>query len=179
MRTHRPASLDREDTVQGNQSIRIDRRTPLGFRAAAFDRLGASAAVLDGDGVIIDTNQAWRLFASLNDGSSETTGIGANYLDVCDRASDDGVAVSAEVATGLRQILRGDRKQMDAEYPCPSPTEDRWFLVQASALPVSEGAGAVVFHIDITAHKQLADQLGSLADHDALTGLPNRRAAGR
>ncbi|HSP29728.1 MAG TPA: diguanylate cyclase, partial [Ilumatobacteraceae bacterium] len=162
-----------------DKTTSVDRRLPLVFRAEAFDRLGACAAVLDSDGVIVDTNQAWRLFAQLNDGSSDATGIGVNYLDVCDRASEAGVAVSADVAAGLRQILCGERTQIDAEYPCPSPTEDRWFLVQASALPVSEGAGAVVFHIDITARKQLTDQLGVLADHDALTGLPNRRAARR
>ncbi len=149
----------------------------LGARAAAFDRLGACAVVLDGDGVIVDTNQAWRLFAHLNDGPSDTTGIGSNYLDVCDRASAAGVATGASVAGGLRQVLSGEREHMDVEYPCPSPTEDRWFLLQASALPVREGAGAVVFHIDVTAHQELTDRLVVLADHDALTGLPNRRAA--
>jgi len=31
----------------------------LGVRAAAFDRLGAMVAVLDGSGLILDTNEAW------------------------------------------------------------------------------------------------------------------------
>jgi diguanylate cyclase (GGDEF)-like protein len=148
-------------------------------RAAAFDRLSPCAAVLDSDGVIVDTNQAWRLFAQLNDGSLLTTGIGVNYLDVCDRAADAGVSVSRDVATGLRRILSGERQQMDVEYPCPSPTEDRWFLVQASALPVGDRTGAVVFHVDVTTRKQLADQVAMLAELDPLTGLPNRRAASR
>jgi diguanylate cyclase (GGDEF)-like protein/PAS domain S-box-containing protein len=157
----------------------IDRPPTLGVRAAAFDRVGASAAVLDGDGFIVDTNRAWQLFARLNDGRGDTTGIGVNYLDVCDRASAAGSAVSADVAAGLREILRGERSQMAAEYPCPSPTDDRWFMVQASALAEPECAGAVVFHVDITERKRLTDRLGVLADQDALTGLPNRRGVDR
>jgi len=157
----------------------VVRLPALEVRAAAFDRLGACAAVLDSNGVIVDTNRAWRLFAHLNDGAALSTGIGVNYLDVCDRAAAAGVHVSGDVASGLRQILSGERDQIDAEYPCPSPTEDRWFLLQASALPVCDGAGAAVFHVDITPRKQLTDRLGVLADHDPLTGLPNRRAAAR
>ncbi len=145
--------------------------------AAAFDRLGACAAVLDGDGIIVATNRGWRLFAHLNDGSDETTGIGVNYLEICDLAASAGVTGSADVATGLRQILGGEREHIDMEYPCPSPTEARWFLLQASALPVSNAAGAVVVHVDITARKELADRLVGLVDHDPLTALPNRRAA--
>ena len=79
------------------------------MRAAAFDRLSPCAAVLDSDGVIVDTNRAWRLFAELNEGSVRTTGIGVNYLDVCDRAADAGVSISGEVAAGLRRILNGER----------------------------------------------------------------------
>ena len=53
---------------------------------------------------------------------------------------------------------------MDFEYPCPSSTEDRWFLLQASEAPVADGTGAVVFHVDITARKLLTDRLGTLVD---------------
>jgi hypothetical protein len=160
--------------MQRDPNVDIDRTPALAVRAAAFDRLGACAAVVDRDGLIVDTNRAWRLFAHLNDGPSDTTGVGVDYLDVCDRASARGAIASAEVAAGLREILSGERERMDVEYPCPSPTEDRWFMLQASALPVSEGAGAVLFHVDVTARKQLTDRLEALAEHDPLTGLPAR-----
>ena len=37
----------------------------------------------------------------------------------------------------------------------------------------------MLFHVDITARKLLADHLAGLAEGDMLTGLPNRRAAVR
>ncbi len=147
------------------------------MRAAAFDRFGAGAVVLDGAGVIVDTNETWRLFNHLNDGDLVSTGVGADYLPVCDRAAKAGVLGAAEVADGLRQVLGGDRLRIDFEYPCPSATEDRWFLMQASAAPIADGAGAVVFHVDITSRKLLSDRLVVLASDDELTGLPNRRSA--
>ena len=149
----------------------------LWTRAAAFDLLAAGAAVLDGDGVIVDTNESWRLFTHLNDGDRAATGVGVDYLAVCDRASAAGDWGAAEVAEGLRHVLAGERVRMDFEYPCPSPTEDRWFLMQAKAAPIAGGTGAVVLHVDITSRKLLSDRLASLANDDELTGLPNRRSA--
>ena len=149
----------------------------LAMRAAAFDRLGASAVVLDGDGIIRATNESWRLFTRLNDGDPATTGPGADYLGACDRAATAGAAGASQVAREIREILAGDRLRMDFEYPCPSAVEDRWFLLRASAAPVADGTGVIVFHIDITARKLLTDRLTTLAEDDALTGLPNRRSA--
>jgi len=81
----------------------------LSVRAAAFDRLGAMVAVLDGSGLILDTNDSWRLFARLNDGSPSTTGTMVNYLEVCDRAAANGSSMASIVATGLREVLAGER----------------------------------------------------------------------
>ena len=56
------------------------RRPALDLRAAAFDRLGACAAVLDSKGVTVDTNRAWRLLGHVNGGTPDSTGIGVNCL---------------------------------------------------------------------------------------------------
>ncbi len=159
--------------------MQTDPTQTMTLRSFAFDRLSAIAAVLDESGTIVDTNEAWRLFAHLNDGSLTSTGTGVNYLDVCERSAEEGVDVASSVATGLSQILAGEREHFDLEYPCPSPSQDRWFMLQASSAPVADGGGLVLFHVDITGRKLLEASLGELAEHDELTGLPNRRAAVR
>ena len=75
-------------------------------RSYAFERFGAAAAVLDASGMIVETNEAWRLFATLNEGDLESTGSGVDYLSVCDRALAAGVGAAGTVAEGLRAILR-------------------------------------------------------------------------
>lgn len=147
----------------------------LRLRSAAFDRLSAFAAVLDHRGVIVDTNAAWRDFAVQNGGTPGDTGIGVDYTAVCDRAAASGDEDAAEVAEGLRRILSGELEHFDLEYPCAGPDGERWYLLQASPVGCTAGTGVVLFHLDITSRKQLELQLIREAEHDELTGVPNRR----
>lgn len=172
--------MDRSSAVAFETLVRVTDAgldSIVALRSYAFDRLSACAAVIDGRGEILDTNEAWRLFAYLNGGSTAGTGPGVNYLSVCDRAAFDGVTAAADVAMGMREIFAGNRVHFDLEYPCPSPIEDRWFLLSASSAPIDAGAGAVIFHVDTTARKLMNDRLVALAETDSLTGLPNRGVA--
>ena len=148
-------------------------------RSYAFERLAAPAAVLDATGVVVETNEAWRVFALLNEGRPGATGPGTNYLRVCDRAYNSGIKAAGAVAAGLRSILRGGRGTFELEYACPSPIEDRWFRLQASAAPVHDGSGIVLFHVNVTARKLLEQRLGQETGRSPVTGLLDRRAAGR
>jgi diguanylate cyclase (GGDEF)-like protein/PAS domain S-box-containing protein len=148
------------------------------LRSYAFDRFGAAAAVLDGSGVIVETNEAWRLFAALNEAAPGTTDLGVSYVQVCDRALASGVESAGVVARGLRSILRGERSSFEIEYPCPSAIEDRWFVLHAAAAPVHDGAGIVLFHVNVTSRKLLEVRLGA-AYRDGSSGLTDRRAGMR
>ena len=128
---------------------------------------------------MVETNEAWRVFALLNEGSAGATGPGTSYLRVCDRAYNSGVKSAGAVAAGLRSILRGERASFELEYPCPSPIEDRWFRLQASSAPVHDGSGIVLFHVNVTARKLLEQRLGQETGRRPVTGLLDRRAAGR
>ncbi|MFW5721972.1 MAG: sigma 54-interacting transcriptional regulator, partial [Desulfohalobiaceae bacterium] len=121
------------------------------FLNEVLNSMSAKVAVLDQEGVIIKVNQAWNSFFQ-NDGSRELlTGIGTNYLDVCDSSQGDDSEGSDEVAKGIREVLAGSRPSYSREYPCHSAVEERWFTVQATPLILSDRIrGVVVAHFDIT-----------------------------
>jgi signal transduction histidine kinase/CHASE3 domain sensor protein len=119
------------------------------FSRSVIDSLSAHIAVLDRDGKIILVNNAWESFAENNAALEKigSTGIGQNYLGICEQADADDN--SKEIAENLRAILEGEERHFTIEYPCHSPTEERWFLMQVNALQGSKG-GVVVSHYNIT-----------------------------
>ncbi|WP_123536984.1 PAS domain-containing sensor histidine kinase [Halosimplex salinum] len=119
--------------------------------AAAFDALPAQVAVLDGEGVIRETNHAWETFGRDNDLQGEVDMVGENYLSVCDHSEDDS---AADAASGIRSVLAGERAEFALEYPCHSPDERRWFLMRALALPECDDPHGLVMHVDITDRKE-------------------------
>lgn len=119
------------------------------FRRSVIDSLSAHIAVLDKDGNIILVNNAWEDFAEANAGIEQLSksGIGQNYLSVCEQnGTNENLQTIAE---NLRAILDGEKQQFTIEYPCHSPQEERWFLMQVNALQGSNG-GVVVSHYNIT-----------------------------
>ena len=122
----------------------------------------AEVAVVDREGTIVLTNNAWSRFANGNAASSGLiSGVGVNYLDVCRSASGDGSEGAQDVLAGLQDLLSGKSQQFCFEYPCHSPTQRRWFLLQATSLSIPF-QGAVLLHVDITARKLLEERLESL-----------------
>jgi two-component system CheB/CheR fusion protein len=115
-----------------------------------LDGLPEHVAVLEPDGSIRMVNAAWKRFARANgDPELRHCGPGSNYLSACpvDPSSDDGAGSAA--LRGLRQVLDGTLPAFSVEYPCHSPTEQRWFVMHVAPLP-GPAFGAVVSHIDIS-----------------------------
>jgi diguanylate cyclase (GGDEF)-like protein len=97
---------------------------------------------------------------------------------------------------GIRAVLHGKRDRFSFEYPCNSPTEERWFILRVTRHRRETAASVVVSHEDITARKRAEvdlrrakealeaanreleqalarEQLAARTDH--LTGVCNRR----
>lgn len=143
------------------------------FAVGLLDAIRAHTAVIDRTGRITHVNSSWRSFSAANGGDDECTGVGVDYLEVCRRAARRGHVAAQRVADGIRSVLDGRAVTFTTDYECPSPTMRRWFRMTVRAMPQPHG-GAVVFHEPVTRLKEQAARLERLADHDALTGLPNR-----
>ncbi len=120
---------------------------------SVLDSLSSHIAVLDEDGVILGVNAAWHRFADQNGFDAGAHGVGSNYLDACQPAPSE-CADSVNAAAGLRDVLHGRKDEYELEYPCHSPTENRWFLLRVTRFNVSGRPRLVVSHENITQRKQ-------------------------
>ncbi|MEP7091086.1 MAG: EAL domain-containing protein [Nocardioidaceae bacterium] len=143
-----------------------------------LDAWDVPTCAVDCESRIVAVNRAWRDFVEDNDGTDELCGVGVSYLDTCDRAAADvqvvGAAEAALVAQGIRHVLDGSLDRFRHDYPCHSPSENRWFTVQVTPALVNDGRGAVITHVDVTDLHVLQVSFAHQSLHDPLTGLPNR-----
>ena len=106
-----------------------------------------SAALIGPDGTILHVNESWRRFARRNGaGLFVEAGAGIDYLEVCRNAG------AVEVLAGVQAVLAGRLTQFEFEYPCHSPDQSRWLLLQAMTLGALPGR-ALLMHVDVTSRK--------------------------
>jgi PAS domain S-box-containing protein len=128
------------------------------FTSAVLDSLSAHVCVLDKQGVIVRTNDAWKNFASLNSDRRVTgVDVGQNYLDVCRRAVAGRESPTQLIVDGVAAVLGGSQPYFSTEYACHSPEEERWFMMRVT--PLKEAQGAVVSHTDISERVRMAQSL--------------------
>ena len=144
----------------------------------ALDAMPQHVAVLNAAGVIDLVNAGWLRFACEN-GFREAKSdafVGVDYLQVLAAAQGEGKDTANFTYESMRAVLRGESAHFSLEYPCDSPSEKRWFILDVKPTLGRDGAvsGAVVVHTDITARKALEQQLAQLAHRDSLTGLASR-----
>ena len=124
---------------------------------AILDGLPEHVAVLEPDGNIRMVNAAWRRFALTNgDPDLKTCGAGSNYLAACGKDFAEQGDTASAALHGLRGVLDGSLPSFSMEYPCHSPTQKRWFVMNVAPIP-GPAFGAVVSHINVTAwHEKTA-----------------------
>ena len=144
---------------------------PMGFEMSEFilHSLKDQICMIDATGIIRFVNHEWNHSAMSHGGTLSNSSTGTNYLQQCEQ--------EPVLHQGLQAILAGESDGFTFEYPCHSPSEQRWFLMQATPLQEKESSleGAVIRHVNITKQKLLEIQLKEYAEKDSLTSLYNRR----
>lgn len=153
------------------------------FLQRTLDCLRSHMAILNDEGTIIAVNATWNKFATSNGLAEKFCGPGANYLRSCDQATGDCSEEAKVVADGIRDVIANRREHFYLEYPCHSPSEQRWFSVRITRFEINQSVKIVVSHDNVTQRK-LAElkvqeanrRLSQIAATDGLTGIANRRS---
>lgn len=132
-------------------------------------------AVIDHDGTILSVNLSWINFGAQNGLSAKYGWVGQNYLKALERAVASGDVYAIEATDGIRSVMHHIRNEFTCEYPCHSPEEKRWFIMQVKRLIDESKDMVVVSHTNITQRKLAEERAEHLALHDPLTQLANRR----
>lgn len=115
-----------------------------------LDALPEHIAVLEHDGKIVMINEAWRRFAKANgDFELKYAGIGSNYFEACKVSNIEGAEMAQRAIQGVKSVLEGLNTEFSLQYPCHSPTENRWFVMNVAPIKGYD-YGAVVSHINIS-----------------------------
>lgn len=126
---------------------------------STLDALSAHIAILDEAGVIIAVNAVWRSFAEANSFMGRMSGVGLNYLEVCESATGDCAEEAVVVARGIRAVMANQQSEFHLEYPCHSPNEQRWFEVRATRFAGDSPLRIVIAHERITERKKSETKL--------------------
>ncbi len=145
------------------------------FLQSSLDALSAHIAILDETGRIVAVNAAWEQFADANEAKAGFCGIGANYVDVCERAVGECSPAAHAVARGIRELIARERDDFHLEYACHSPTEQRWFMLRVTRFRGDGAVRVVVAHENVTDRKlqeqQTADLQQQLVDASRQAGM--------
>ena len=124
-----------------------------------LDSLSANIAIMDKNGVILETNHAWRTYATVNEMEGSNDSIGVNYLELCDATTGKEAEDAHNVAAGIRSVIKGEIKEFLYDYPCHGPDGRHFFYLRSIRVAEEAPIRVVVSHEDITALKLAEEAL--------------------
>jgi DNA-binding CsgD family transcriptional regulator len=150
-----PQSPSGVDVMTGHTDTPPPKRSAGAAKIRPFDKkildsLSAHIALLDAEGVILETNRAWRDYGKANDIAMHPATLNINYLDICDMADGNGAAGSSKAARGIRDVIAGKLEEFTMDYPCHSPTQKMWFYMRVTGIVGTDPYRAAVCHENIT-----------------------------
>jgi DNA-binding CsgD family transcriptional regulator len=136
---------------------------PLSFSdelaRTVLNSLSAHIAILDENGIILETNKAWRDYAIKSGMPEDYDHRGVNYLEICDATSGTEASGAGRVADGIRAVIRGETDDFLFDYPCHSEDGPHWYYMRTIRMAGPGPIRVVVSHEEITALKLTEEAL--------------------
>lgn len=129
------------------------------FAQSVINSISAHIAIIDAKGSILETNKAWRDFASKGLMKEDVTSIGENYLAICDAAAGEEAEDAQNVAKGIRSVIKRELEEFLYDYPCHGPDGRHWFYMRAIRMNDSDPIRVIISHEEITALKLIEEEL--------------------
>ncbi len=141
------------------QDIGSDRLFADELARTVLNSLSAHIAILDENGVILETNTAWRNYAVKGGMPADHDDSRINYLAICDATKGIDSDDAAKVAEGIRAVIRGEVEEFLYDYPCHSEDCPHWYYMRAIRMTGAGPIRVVASHEEITALKLTEDAL--------------------
>ncbi|ADB73977.1 putative bifunctional diguanylate cyclase/phosphodiesterase [Geodermatophilus obscurus] len=137
---------------------------------AVLDALPSPTLLIDAGGTVLLANTAWERAADVLGDDRVRFGVDGDYFAMARRLNGDDN--TSTLVDQLRELSRGERSSVQADYALELPTGIRWIHLQASR--VDQAGQVVVTHTDVTSRVAAERASDWRARHDTLTELPNR-----
>ncbi len=124
-----------------------------------LNSLSAHIAILDENGIILETNKAWRQFSLKSGMPEDHDDRGSNYLAICDASTGNDSADAHAVADGIRAVINGELDEFLYDYPCHSEDGPHWYYMRAIRMSGGGPVRVVTSHEEITALKLTEEAL--------------------
>ena len=131
------------------------------FARATLDALAHQVCVLDAAGTIVSANSAWSALAATFAGSATAIAQDDNYLAACANAVGAEIVDAVAMASGVSQVIAGEREVFRYERFRDGVLGPRWFMATVTRLHGAGAARATVSYEDITEIKH-AERLQKL-----------------
>ena len=124
-----------------------------------LNSLSAHIAILDENGVILETNRAWRDFSAKSGMPEDHDDRGSNYLAICDATTGSNAGDAHKVAEGIRAVIGGELEESLHDYPCHSAEGPHWYYMRTIRMSGPGPMRVVISHEEITALKLTEEAL--------------------
>jgi PAS domain S-box-containing protein len=141
---------------EAQEQLRHAEAAQRGFAAlqsSILNALPAYIALLDHQGVILSTNDAWRNFAGGSGRNKVVADVGQNFVGLCREVVGPGREQALATAAGLQAVLDGEATEFTHDFSLTTSEGERWFRLRANPTGNPGNHGAVVMHLDITGSK--------------------------